>query len=623
MRGQRRKILPSIIVVLVLFSNVLSFQPIESTSPTFFFTLDAIVNGGGTRTDTLYLMREHLARIGIELSIRDLDWPSYIGEITAFYNFDLTYLGLIGGGTEPDFTGVYNENGSLNLFGYHTSMDYDEDLRTGKNEWYMKEGTQIIPPVSEERIQHYWEWQDYLMDKICPILPTYSPRSFCTQWSNLLGYNYTDGILKSWGKMSWIGLHDGQESVNELVIADAAWSNLNPFYQSDSSSSFISSACMEPLFWYDSDLSVHPHLAESITHINDTHIRIKIREGIKWAPDPDGNFTNEYLDVDDVYFSLYVWDVRISGTRNLEWIVDMKKIDNYTLDLFIDDDLVQPGNQVSVRYLPDICINIVPEHYLNQTQLPGGEDPDNSHLSWEKFSSHCFGTGLFEITDFIVGDETILTIRPDCWRLNTSLTSDPALDWVNRFGIFSSGLNQLRIRIIPDLQTSLAEYEAGRVDLEGISWNKDKRYQFEASSNHNVQSSTQYQFSFIGFNMRENRNPIGSRLPCPNDPSMTIGLAIRKAICHAINRVEINKIVHHGEYVMYHSPLYPRMGIWVNPNIIKYNHDLCKANEYMFKAGYGDLECTPTIEVNNVIYSLTTISLLAVVLFLYRKKTKK
>jgi ABC-type transport system substrate-binding protein len=622
MRGYRSKILPGILVVLIFCTNIVSIQPKKTEATTYYFTLEGLVSGGGTRVDAFYLMREQLARAGILLSIRNVDWSTYVGEIIAFYNFDITLLGLSGGGKDPDFTGVYNENGSLNLFGYHTSMDWDEDLGTGKNEWYMNEGLQITPKNSEERIQHYWAWQDYLMDKICPILPTFSPRLYNAYWANLNGYNMSNGgILQSWGKMTWTGLHTGQESVNELVISDAEWSNLNPLFQDDTSSSFISSACMDPLIWYDEDLSVHPHLAESITYINDTHIRIKIREGIKWASDPDGNFTNEYLDVDDVYFTLYCWDNFFSVNYYM-WIEDMIKIDDYTLDIFIDGDRYTPGNQIYSNYLTYLDIEILPEHYLNQTQMVD-EFPDITHLSWQKFAKHCFGTGLFEISDYVEGVETILILKTDCWRLNTTLTSDPALDWLNRFGDFSSGLNQLRIRVIPDLYSSLLELEAGKIDMDSISWNSEKKSEFQANPDFKLQSDVSYTFSFVGFNMRENRYLIGSRDPCPNDPTITIGLAIRKAICYAINRVEINNLLHYGEYEIYHSPMYPKMGIWVNPNIIKYNHDLCKSRDYLFKAGYGLVGCNPTIGINNGIYSLTTISLLAVVFFIYRKKQKK
>ncbi|MCK5046329.1 MAG: hypothetical protein KAS22_07100, partial [Candidatus Heimdallarchaeota archaeon] len=237
MKGLRRRILPSILIVLVFCTNIAGIQPQEAESPTYYFTLDGIVSGGGSRVDAFYLMREHLAQAGILLSIRNLYWADYIGEVIAFFNFDIVSHALNGGRPDPSAAELYSENSLWNLVGYRTSMDWDEDLGTGKNQWFIDEGMKFIPPNSEERIQHYWEWQDYLMDKICPILPTFSPVVFTAHWSNLLGYNVTDGILQSWGKMSWIGLHEGQESVEELVVTDSEWEDLNPLCLDDSASS--------------------------------------------------------------------------------------------------------------------------------------------------------------------------------------------------------------------------------------------------------------------------------------------------------------------------------------------------------------------------------------------------
>ncbi len=621
MRGIRSKILTSILIMIVLCVNHNYFLQ-ETDSTTFYFTLEGIVDsGGGTRIDTLFLMREQLAKAGILLKIRNLYWPEYLGEIIAFHDFDIASHALQGISYDGDLMVLYGEDAAWN-FGYDTSLDWDEDLGTGKNEWFLREGAKIMPPNSHERIQHYWDWQDYLMDKICPILPTYSPVTFIAHWSNLLGYNATDGIMQSWGKMSWIGLHEGQESINELVIADRQWENLNPLRQSDGASSFISRACMDPLIWCDSDLSVHPHLAESITHINDTHIRIKLREGIKWAADPDNNFTNEYLDVDDVYFTLFVLDKYTSGDRLLPWIEEMIKIDKFTLDIFIDEEPGTSDNELSSRYLRDLSLRIVPEYYLNQTQISDGQTPDVSHIAWEKFANHCFGTGLFEISEYNEGKETILTLNPNCWWLNSSLTSNPDLDWTNRFGDFTSGLNQMRIRIIQDMYSQLDEFEAGKTDIEYVSWNKEKEAAFEIDPRFNLQGTISTIFNYLAFNIRQNRPIIGSRNTCPNDPTMTIGLAVRKAISHAINRVEINNVLNKGKYQLYHSPYSPRDGIWVNPNIIKYDYDLCLAQDFLFKAGYGDIGCTYTTTIGNDIYTLATTSLVTLALVIIYKKRK-
>ncbi|NHJ86133.1 MAG: hypothetical protein FK734_11775 [Asgard group archaeon] len=625
---QKNKVKSAILVGVVLSLFVIGtfgVQPVKTDAIDPFFTLVAKTNGGGVRPDYLNFLKQHLARIGINVDVIVQDWPTFVGELVAFRDFDLCYVALTGGGADPDFTGVYNENGSLNLFGYDTSMDYDEELGTGINEWYMREGNLIMPPDSEERVQHYWEWEQYLMDKICPLLPTFAPYNYVAQWNELEGYNFTNGIVQSWGKMYWDGTHTGQTNTDEFVINDAAWSDLNPLFQDDTSSSRISNAALDPLIWYDADLSVWPHLAESYTMIDDTHLRVTIRQGIKWADDPDGFFTNEYLDAEDVYFTFYAWAHVSNDQQVFEWIKNMEILDQYTIDIYIDGDPSTPEDDPYAPFLPSISRNILPEHYLNQTQLADGVTPDITHPSWNKYATNCFGTGLFEIGDFTEGVETSLSLRTDCWWLDETITSDTALDWVNRFGFDAAwdanGLDTYRIRIIPDAQTALLEFEAGKLDMVGVTPFPERRDQYMDDPRFEIQSDTVFFFGFFGFNMREVREDIGNRDIAPGDPSMTVGLCIRKAICYAVNRVEINDVIHRGEYTITDHPIYQKQGIWCNPNIIRYNHDLDKAREYMTKAGF-DLSWTPSSPGFTLWVSISSLLIAASVSILVLRKKK-
>ncbi|MHA1121508.1 MAG: ABC transporter substrate-binding protein [Candidatus Heimdallarchaeota archaeon] len=587
--GNSRKKIGIIILGIIILSIVnlsLFIDRTQSIDP--FFTLVFKTNGGGVRPDYGNFLKQHCARIGINIDVIVQDWPTFVGELIAFRDFDICYVSLTGGGADPDFTGVYDENGSLNLFGYHTSMDWDVDKGTGLNEWYMRQGKLITPPNSEERIQHYWAWQQYLMDKILPLAPTYSPREYTAYWSTLADYNFSIDIIDSWGKMNWIQPHEGQESTDEFVIADAAWSDLNPMFQDDVSSSFISNAILDPLIYFDAELRDWPHLAESYNMINDTWMRITARQNVPWGDDPDGLFLSEEFDIYDVYFTFYAWK-HVSNDQHLwSWIKDMQIIDQWTMDLFIDGNPLTSENDPFAPFLPNLNLKILPEHYLNQTQIEDGVTPDITHSSWNTYATNCFGTGLFEISRFTEGVETVLTVKPDCWRLDPVITADPALDWANRFGfgVGWDGMHQLRIRIIPDIQTQALEFEAGYLDLMDITWNPDKRDAYEADPDYTVQDDIAYSFGFFGFNMREVRPIIGNRAPAPGDVTLSIGLCVRKAIAYALDRFEINNVIHRGEYAISDTPLYPKMGIWNNPNIIRYNFDIDKALDYMTKAGY-------------------------------------
>ncbi len=608
-------------VILSLFAvSSFAVQPAKTDAIDPFFTLVFKTNGGGVRPDYGNFLKQHLARIGINVDVIVQDWPTFVGELIAYRDFDICYVALSGGGADPDFSGIYNENGSLNLFGYHTDMDYNETLGTGLNEWYMKQGNLIMPPDSTERVTHYWNWEQYLMDKILPCQPTFAPKVFTALWSTLEGYSLVDGLTNSWGKMGFTGLHAGQIKTTEIVTTDAAWSDLNPLFQDDASSSTISSATMDTLIYYDADLSVHPHLAKSYTFLNDTTIEIETRTGIKWQDSPDGH-TGYTFDAEDVYFTISAWATVSNDVANYDWIKKLELVDSTHVKLYIDGD---PDTDVNDAFAPAItylATRILPEHYLNQTQLPDGITPDITHASWNKFATSCFGTGLFELGTFTEGVETELDVFADCWMLDAAVDKT-GMDFVNRFGDFTGGLDSWRIRIIPDQQTALLEFEVGKVDIEGITQFPVRRDEMIADPDFDVQNDTQFYFGFFGYNMRPVRLDIGSAAVAPGDSSMTKGLAIRKAISYALDRVEINNVIHKGEFTLTDHPIYLKMGIWCNPNIIRYNHDLDKAREYMAKAGYTIPTTTIPTPGFGLLITLVSIMTVASASFLIVKKRK-
>ncbi len=608
-------------VILSLFAvSAIAVQPAKTNAVDPFFTLVFKTNGGGVRPDYGNFLKQHLARIGINVDVIVQDWPTFVGELIAYRDFDICYVALTGGGADPDFTGVFNENGSLNLFGYHTDMDYNETLGTGLNEWYMKQGNLIMPPDSTERVQHYWAWEQYLMDKILPCQPTFAPKVYVSIWATLDGYDMTDGLKQSWGKMSFSALHDGQIVDSEVVTTDAAWSDLNPLFQDDQSSSTISTATMDTLIFYDADLSVHPHLAESYEFINDTTIEIVTRDGIKWQDDPDGLFPGEEFDAEDVYFTISAWATVSNDVANYDWIKKLEIVDSTTMRIYIDGDPLTEVNDAFAPAVTYLSTRILPEHYLNQTQLADGITPDITDASWNKFATSCFGTGLFQLGTFTEGVETELNVFDDCWWLDDSV-SKTGLDFENRFGDFTGGLDTWRIRIIPDQQTALLEFEAGKTDLEGVTQFPEKRDEMIADPDFNVQNDTTFYFGFFGYNMRPVRPVIGNPDDAPGDASMTVGLAIRKAISYALDRVEINNVIHRGEYTLTDHPIYLKMGIWCNPNIIRYNHNLDLAREFMAYAGY-EITTTGGTPGFGLLIAFVSIMTVASASFLIVKKRK-
>ncbi len=615
----------SILILFTVNSCFLNTSKVDAIEP--YFTLVFKTNGGGVRPDYGSFIKQHLARIGIGVEVIIQDWSTFVGELIAYRDFDICYVALSGGSADPDFTGIYNENGSLNLFGYHTDMDYNETLGTGLNEWYMKQGNLIMPPDSTERVTHYWNWEQYLMDKILPCQPTFVPKTYEAFWSTLDGYDIEDGIKQSWGKMSFSGLHAGQITTTEIVTTNAAWSDLNPIFQTDLGSSEIISATMDDLVYYDADLNVHPHLAKNFTFLNDTTIEIEIRTGIKWQNDPDGLFLDEYFDAEDVYFTLHTRATVSNDVTNYNWIKKLELVDSTHMKIYIDGDPNTPKNDVFAPVITYLADTIHPEHYLNQSQLPDGITPDITHPSWATFATNCFGTGLFELGTFTEGVETELDIFSDCWMLDPTVDKTD-MDFVNRFGDFTGGLDSWRIRIIPDPLTAILEFEQGKIDLVGITQYPVRREEMIADPDFEVQNDIKFNLGFYGYNMRPIRPDIGNPNPAPGDPTITVGLAVRKAISYALDRVEINNVIHKDEYTITDHPIYLKLGIWCNPNIIRYNHDLDLAKEFMVIAGYGHtptptpttIESTPTVEINWFYILSGIFSLLGIIIIIRKKK---
>ncbi|NHJ41312.1 MAG: hypothetical protein FK731_14870, partial [Asgard group archaeon] len=597
MIGKRKKI--TVIIVLMIFSTSFLFineKKVESIDP--FFTLVALsphrlqeIKDIGF--NYLEIIKQQLLRLGINLEIvygcgYDSCW---FNSIFFFHDFDLVYLpfNYIYGfqnptiGTSLDF---YCENGSLNFSGYNTEMDYDEQLGTGKNEWFLNTINSISSLDDTDKYELSWDWQMHLMDKILPCYPLFAEKDYLLIYDNLKGINFQDGLLQSWGKLTWDGTHKGQLDINEIIVSDNSWTNLNPLNISNyyySPDDFITSFILEPLIWRDSDYTYWPHLASEWIQIDNNHVRLNLRENIKWQNDLAEEFPNEYFDAEDIYFTLYM--NKLKG--NLLWINDFKIIDSKTIDLFVEKDQTNFGNGADY-YLGELYkIKILPEHYLNQTQLIDGKTPDITHTSWFEFSKNPFGTGLMKLKDYRENIDLILTLFNECWWLNTELTQETSLNWKTRFGEFLNSPEQLRIKILENNQREY-EFFLGKIDVlprkmsEIIEFEKKQ----EIYNTIEILSKISNRFSVIGFNMRPMRDFIGNPIPTELYPNMTKGLAIRKAISYAIDREEINEIVHGGEMVLNNYPISSSMNKWLNPDMITYCQNYIYARAFLRTAGF-------------------------------------
>ncbi len=150
-------------------------------------------------------------------------------------------------------------------------------------------------------------------------------------------------------------------------------------------------------------------------------------------------------------------------------------------------------------------------------------------------------------------------------------------------------IETFNVRVISDISADLAEFKAGKLDWTSLTAFPSERKQMQADPRFEVQSFVGASMTFMFINMR--RPFIGGvdnfkYLTVPGKEEYTKAVAVRKAMCYAVDRDEINQVIHDGEYLISHSVIYPYTAYYYYNDILKYNRDLGAAVEWLNAAGY-------------------------------------
>lgn len=579
--------------------------------------------------DLMVFIQDQLKQINIDVDIIVFNTPPWFYEIKPKYfrlhdlylvQFDLSEL-------KPDFSNLYSENGSSNLWGYDSSYDFNKSSNRGLNEYYLNQIKEFYLYNRDESLNSCYLWQDYLMDQILPCVPLLEEYDYQVYWDNLFGYNFSRGLLESIGSMSWIGNHVGQKRIDEFCIVGSNLDKLNPldqvkFYTADllnGNTEKIHQLIMDPLFYLDSNNQIWPHLVSKYELLNSTHLRLNLRQGIEWQIDPDNLFDNQCFTSKDVYFTYYCWKYLSKNRGDFNWIKNMKIISNYTLDIFIDNNPQTSKNEPNYYVVRDLTKSILPEFYLNQSQLIDGVTPNVEHYSWEVFSKNCFGTGLYKINQQFNGTNLVLELDNSSWWFNETITSDTNLDWQARFGGFENSINYLRFKKYSFFQEAIRDFKLGLLDL--INCHEGKI--LEISENNFCDMSIKIDrklngvWNFLVFNL-QSENYIGNRdIVSINSIENEIGLTIRKAISFSIDKTIMNKVVFGGRELHAIYPFSSIHGKWCNPKITRYDYDLSKAKQQMELLGFTFNK--PGIIIGFSVGEIIVVTVIAISFFITKK----
>ncbi len=638
----KRRIALSVIFYLIITFSMINVVGQETVQP--YFTLVLRTISGGFYPNYGFCVAQDLRDINIEVEVKvEPWWGLNLLETLWTDDFDMA-ISCFSNVKTPDMREYYTEEGEFNLFHLNKSIPYQNESEIMQNE------AATLCDLYERQLL-YHEWQILLMDKIVPMLPLFAPRSYVATWSNTLGYDARWGIIDSLPYIEYDGLHIGQVSLTEFNVADAYWRNLNPLQSDDPSSSFIFDLMTESIVGWSSDLApLKTSLVTDWEQISEFHYKFTMRDNVYWNPsynvtERDGNSdplnpatsplmkglkddtvsdgTNQKVTAKDAVFTYLAWTNSIvsESPSYHNWISDayVDPGDELTFHIHIDGNPTTPELENYADFWAGLPWEILPEFFLNSSDTTvsytsGGAECTGFYTGildtdqWVAYSTSAFGCGKYMLDYYIMNSVTVLQASPYWMGIGIIDGTTQDLD-----------IETFNVRVIPDSSAELAEFKAGKLDWADLTPFTQERKQMQADSRFEVQGRlVTYGFSFLAFNM-ERANIGGSNnliwLNGTEFVNYTKALAIRKAICYAIDRNEINSLQHNGEYLIFNRPML-HFGSTLYPHRlpIVYDYDLDLAWNWMKAAGYEN----PNETISLFLPSCLSLALLIII----RKKQK-
>jgi ABC-type transport system substrate-binding protein len=635
----KRRIALSVIFYLIITFSVVNVLGEETVEPYFNLVLRA--NGETIAYYGLYLA-EDLQDINIEVEVKvePFGFGNWFNPLTDDFDMTFSYYSNI---KTHDMRDYYTEDGKFNLFRLNKSIPYQ-----GESEIMQNEAVALFD--LDDRHQLYYDWEILMMDKILPLLPLFRSRRYMATWANTVGYDLRWGIVDSLPYIYFDGFHEGQESLTEFRMADANWRDLNPLQTADTSSSFIFSLMAESIVGWSPDLApLKTSLVIDWEQIDEFHYKFTMRDGVYWNPsynitsrdassdplDPAttplmeglkagevSNGENQQVTAKDAVFTYLAWANSIvsESPSYHNWISNayVDPEDELTYHLHIDGNPTTLELEIYSDFWEGLAREILPEFFLNSSDSTvsyssGGAECTGLYDGildtdpWVAYSTSAFGCGKYMLDYYIRSSVTVLQASPYWMGIGVIDGTEQDLD-----------IETFNVRVIPDISAELAEFKAGILDLVGLFYFPSERKQMQADPRFNFQSILVNGFNFLAFNMVSANIGGSNNLIWLNGTEFmnyTKALAIRKAICYAIDRNEINSLQHDGEYLIFNRPML-NFGVTFYYDVfpIIYDYDLDLAWKWMEAAGYERPEKSISL------FLPSCLSILILIIFRKRQK---
>ena len=600
-----------ILIALVILSSIFAimmFGPGPGPSNSLFDTSLRYYTKG---TEELFYVDyaqdiiQDIREMGVEVTGLPSEYTIFLDEVMSSKEYEMAIVELEGKNS-PHLEFLFREGTNNNIFNFENVMDGNvtRDLL----------GNITIETDFNARKTLLYQLQDHLMDNVVPMIPLFTPVRTFAYWDNIEGFTNTLGIAHSLPYMSFNGLHEYQDSTDEIFIGAGRWFDLNPLTMEEDAEEFIVSLMMDKLIELDEKgMATEFGLIDKWEFLNSTTLLLHVRENVNWQTDVDGLYTSEILTTDDVIFTLdlYTDDEANRDADLFNWIESYEEYNSSTVAIYIDSFPVTTEREPYGFALEDLSIYPFPSYYLNVE--PTIHDILISNR-WLKFKDNPFGTGkyYFNSTESQV-DLAAVLYRFDDWHDVGMLEGEPT----------NLTFNMIEVQMYEDRYTMNLALQEGRIDLADFKNNPIIEDSIP-ENNFKVEFKLENSLIFIAFNLKDDVFGGANNFVPTNETGVSKALAIRKAIASILQKTLTNERLHNGHYNITDSPLPYYYLDYYYSGVTKYPFSIDNAINYLVLAGFNITGDNITNETSyNLISSVAGLSIISPILVLIMNRKKK
>jgi len=556
---KKTKILMSAILLLnISFSALLLSHSIHAVKaeeqPVFSFTL-TVPTGYDREYATALIIRDSLARAGIDMKITREDGGTFFGKIWGPDTYRLTYEE---GGFDSDSYWWYWRPEDMLFFSSFTARGFPPE---GWNEWsynnaYVQDMLLAATGTYDktERTQYYWKFaEEFQRDP--PFIALYYFDVCKAARANIENY---DPLVYTANAEDWKVKGKTEADLVTIRVAIPYSENvIDPLF--GGTSSLTNYANIAPVYPQllksqrqpDGTYALVPDLAESYDISKDgLTITFHLRKGVTWS---DGRpFTAEDVRV--------TYEGMLDPTTGVPALADLRDIERIEIpdDYTVVFQLKERNALVLAALGGYIAGGIIPAHVFGQVP----------HEQWRGYwtePSQIVSLGAYKIAEFVPNERVVLEANPNYWR------GKPFVD-------------RIEVVVIPESTTAISALKTGEVDILVPEYSGPELLAelptLEKDPNIDATFIAWPATAYLGFNLNH---------PVLNNRYVRLAIANLIPIDTIINDV----LKGHGRAAS--GPIYP--GSWAyNPNLPPMaQHNPEKAKEYLTKAGLVKPTIVPTI----------------------------